>query len=105
MTILALDLGKFNSVACVFSTQSQKPLRYQSLTTSPKTLHDLIVQVQPQRIVFETCSIAGWVHDLCESLNIPDIQIANPSGEAWTPGNGRTSNAKPTRMMPSSSPP
>jgi len=83
MTILALDLGKFNSVACVFSTQSQKALRYQSLTTSPQTLHDLIVQVQPQRVVFETCSIAGWVHDLCESLNIADIQIANPSGEAW----------------------
>lgn len=83
MTILALDLGKFNSVACVFSTRTQKPLRYQSLTTSPQTLHDLIVQVQPQRVVFETCSIAGWVHDLCESLNIPEVQIANPNGEAW----------------------
>ena len=83
MTILALDLGKFNSVACIFSTDSQQPLRYQSLASSPQALHDLIVEVQPQRVVVETCSIAGWVHDLCESLNIPDIQIANPSGEAW----------------------
>ncbi len=83
MTILALDLGKFNSVACIFSTESQKAVRYQSLTSSPQMLHDLIVQVQPQRVVFETCSIAGWVHDLCETLNIAEIQIANPNGEAW----------------------
>jgi len=72
MTILAFDLGKFNSVACIFSTDTQKPLRYQSLASSPKALHDLIVEVQPQRVVFETCSIAGWVHDLCESPNVEE---------------------------------
>ena len=48
MTILALDLGKFNSVACIFSTDSQKPLRYQSLASSPQALHDLIVDRKPK---------------------------------------------------------
>lgn len=98
MTILAFDLGKFNSVACIFNAASGISggisgdasgggggggHRFQSLATSPQAVHDLLVEIQPRRVVFETCSIAGWVHDLCVTLDVPEIQVANPSGEAW----------------------
>ena len=33
-------------------------------------------------VVFETCTAAGWLADLCEELDQPFL-VANPNGEAW----------------------
>ena len=79
--ILAIDLGKFNSVACDYRTADGSHT-YTAVKTRPKVLHDLIVDRSPDRVVIEIGSPAGWVRDLCDALEVP-LQIANPNHEAW----------------------
>lgn len=81
MHILAIDLGKFKSIACEFDTLTQAHT-FTTLATRPQTLHDLIAARQPQRVVIETGNQAGWVKDLCEALSVP-IEVANPNHEGW----------------------
>jgi transposase len=56
--------------------------RFTTIPTNPKALHDLIVDGEPDRVVIEICSIAGWVSDLVRALGI-EIQIANANDERW----------------------
>ena len=63
MKILALDLGKFKSVACIYDTHSLEH-RFETVTTSGQALHDLLVEHEPDRVAIEICTIAGWVSDL-----------------------------------------
>jgi transposase len=81
MKILALDLGKFKTVACAYEAETARH-RFVSVVTTPQALHDLIVEVEPDRVVIEICSIAGWVCDLVRTLGI-EIQVANTSEEVW----------------------
>ena len=81
-TILAIDLGKFKSVACVYSVSS-KDCRYETIKTSKQNLHDLIIKVEPDVIAIEICNIAGWVCDLAEMLEV-EIKVANPHDERWS---------------------
>jgi transposase len=37
---------------------------------------------RPDVVIFEACTMAGWVSDLCEELGIP-AKVANTSSEAW----------------------
>jgi len=69
MKILALDLGKYKSVACAYEAESGQR-GFATIGTNPKALHDLIVDREPDRIVIEICSIAGWVGDLVRNLGI-----------------------------------
>jgi hypothetical protein len=87
-TIFAIDLGKFKSqirrggsVACFYKA-SDATHSYRTLPTTPAAMHDLIVEVQPDRLVIEVGAAAGWVKDLCEALEVK-VQVANPNGEAW----------------------
>ena len=68
-TILALDLGKFKSVACVLDVASNSH-RFQTIITSPSAVHDLLAEVVPDRLVIEACSISGWVCDIARTLEI-----------------------------------
>ena len=79
MRILALDLGKFKTVACEYEAETGRH-RFATVLTTPKALHDLIVDREPQRVVIEICSLAGWVSDLVRSLGI-ELQVANTADE------------------------
>jgi transposase len=84
--ILALDLGKFNSVLCLYDPQTSQH-RFVSLQTTPQAIHDLLVSAMTLEasrtlVVFETCDAAGWVHDLASALGL-SVAVANPSHEAW----------------------
>jgi len=81
MRILALDLGKYKTVACEYEAETGRH-RFATVLTTSKALHDLIVDREPQRVVIEICSIAGWVGDLVRSLGI-ELQVANTSDERW----------------------
>ena len=59
MRILSLDLGKYKSVACDYEAE-RGGHRFTTIPTNPQTLHDLIVEREPDRVVIEICSIAGW---------------------------------------------
>jgi hypothetical protein len=69
-TILALDLGKFKSVACVLEAEAEAERgsggghRFETIATSPSAVAELLAEVRPDRLVIEACSIAGWVCDL-----------------------------------------
>lgn len=80
-TILALDLGKFKSVACVYDHASGAH-QFETIGTSPAAVHDLLVQIAPARLVIEACSIAGWVADIARTLGI-ELEVANVNTEPW----------------------
>ena len=73
-TILAIDLGKFKSVACDYDTTTHSHT-FTTLPTTPQAVHDLVVEHSPDRVVIEVGSQAGWVKDLCEALGI-EVQVA-----------------------------
>jgi transposase len=84
--ILSIDLGKFNSVACVYDPLTHEH-RFESVQTTPQTIHDLLVKHQtadPSHtlLVIETCDVAGWVHDVAVALGM-NVAVANPAHEAW----------------------
>lgn len=81
MMILALDLGKFKSVFCRYPSQSVDAT-YGTIPTTPQAVHDLLVDQQPDRLVIEANHIAGWIHDMAETLGM-EIQVANSNTEGW----------------------
>src|SRR5580765_6063444 len=84
--ILALDLGKFNSVLCVYDPATHDH-RFVSAATTPRAIHDLLVAHQTDDpaatlLIIETCDVAGWVHDIAVALGM-NVAVANPAHEAW----------------------
>ncbi|HEV3259558.1 MAG TPA: IS110 family transposase [Gemmataceae bacterium] len=80
-TILALDLGKYKTVACACD-QATAPARFDTLTTSREQLRKLFARERPAAVVIEACLLAGWAHDLCHELGLP-CHVANTASEAW----------------------
>ncbi len=80
-TILGLDLGQFKSVACLYDPNSQEA-RDRTITTDPDSLRPFLHGHRPDLVVFETCTIAGWVADLCGELGLP-CRVADPNNDAW----------------------
>lgn len=79
MKIVALDLGKFKTVACIYV---EGKADFITLNTCRKEFAELLKQHAADVVVFETCTAAGWLSDLCEELDQPFF-VANPNGEAW----------------------
>ena len=65
MKILAIDLEKFKSVACLFDTQTH-PAEHDTIPTQVFAIEQLLQTMQPNKVVIETCTISGWVYDLCQ---------------------------------------
>jgi hypothetical protein len=80
-TILAIDLGKYKSVACVHDEDSSA-FRFTSFQTTRAELSRLLAREQPAVVIIEECLLAGWVHDLCDELQIRCL-VANTASEAW----------------------
>jgi len=78
--ILAIDLGKFNSVLCWYSPNATPTFR--SVKTTPEDLRRELQRQPVSRVVFEACSASGWVHDLCGELGQP-CAVANTNGVSW----------------------
>jgi len=81
MKILALDLGKYKTVSCAYEAESSRH-QFRACSTTPAALQQLVLQVQPDRVVIEVCNIAGWVCDLLRELGV-EVQVANTSDDAW----------------------
>jgi hypothetical protein len=80
-SILAIDLGKYKSVACVYD-QASGESRFTTIDTSRVELHRLLDKAQPGVVLLEACLLAGWVHDLCAELGVRCL-VANTASEAW----------------------
>ncbi|HEX8554713.1 MAG TPA: IS110 family transposase [Sphingomonas sp.] len=79
--ILALDLGKFRSVACALDPVAGTH-QFQTIATTPAAVHELLVAQAPATLVIEACSVSGWICDLADTLGIT-VRVANTNGEAW----------------------
>ena len=80
-TILAIDLGKYKSVACVHD-QASATFRFTSFDTTRSEMQRLLTRNRPTVVIIEACLLAGWVHDLCAELGIRCL-VANTASEAW----------------------
>jgi transposase len=78
--ILALDLGKYKSVACVY--RSATDLHFHSLATGRDELARLLDRHRPAVVLLEACLLAGWVHGLCVEKGVKCL-VANTASEAW----------------------
>lgn len=80
-SILAIDLGKYKSVACVHDQETGE-FRFTTFETTRAELQKLIGKDQPAVVIIEACLLAGWVHDLCVELGVRCL-VANTASEAW----------------------
>ncbi len=81
MKILAIDLGKFKSVACLFDTETNQA-EYETITMQQAALEDLLQRKQRRKVVIETCTNSNWVHDICQEHGY-EVLVANPNQDAW----------------------
>ncbi len=81
MNILALDIGKFNTVYCDYVCETGEHA-FGKAKTAPLAIHDLIVDREPERVVMEVSEIAGWVVDIAAALG-KETETANTSHDAW----------------------
>ena len=79
--ILAIDLGKYKSVACVHHGASGE-IRFASFDTGRAELRRLVEKEGAAVVIIEACLLAGWVRDLCGELGVPCL-VANTASEAW----------------------
>ena len=87
-TIIALDLGKFKTVACVMDAATRQHAFHTIDTTTPAAVHDFVAAhagAEPSRCVvaLEACDCAGWVHDVAAALGCGRVLVANANHEAW----------------------
>jgi len=73
--IIALDLGKFKTVACVRNAVDRSHV-FETIEMSPAAVHDLLARhaadpAGETLVVFETCDRCGWVYD----INAPQDQF------------------------------
>jgi len=78
--ILAVDLGKYKCVACVYHAADDYTV--QALDTSTAEVERLIRRTRPAVVVIEACCLAGWVHDRCREWGVK-CKVANTGAEAW----------------------
>ena len=87
--IIALDLGKFNSVACPTDVATRRHAFVDAVATTPPAMREFLrariaAGDEPARtlVVFESCDAAGWLHDLAVALGF-QVAVANCCHEAW----------------------
>jgi transposase len=80
-TILAIDLGQFNSVFCRYDPGTRGATSRTARTT-PDDLRRELTRRPVARVVFEACAPAGWAHDLCAEPHLA-ATAASTTGDAW----------------------
>ena len=71
--ILAIDLGKYKSVACTYLTDTEQ-WTFQTVPTQPNALHDLIVMESPDPRVQRQRSVRSHVDDdLSQAVHAGDV--------------------------------
>src|SRR4051812_45235650 len=79
--ILAIDLGKYKSVASDYRAATGE-IAFTTLDTSRGELHLLLGKRRPGVVVIEACALWGWMHALGSELGLP-CRVANTASEAW----------------------
>lgn len=82
MKILGIDLGKYNSAACLLDTQTNDSLFF-TCKSFASEFTTLLNQTQPDQVIIETCALAGWVYDLSQAVGF-EVIVANTNQDAWS---------------------
>jgi transposase len=69
------------SVSGLLDTTREK-MEFKTVRTTPSAFHELLTELEPDRIVIEIGPTAGWICDLANALAIP-IEVANTNEDAW----------------------
>jgi transposase len=80
VSILAIDLGKYKSVACACRAGCEPS--FTTLASNPEAFLRLCQRHRPDVVVIESCLLAGWVHDLCVGAGFA-CKVANTASEPW----------------------
>lgn len=81
MNIIAIDLGRFNSMVCFFDSETNK-IRTELAKSERGYLMTLLKNNPCDLVVMEACSASGWVHDLCQELGLPTL-VCSTHEDAW----------------------
>ena len=89
MRILALDLGKFNTMCCFFDSKTRKH-SFLNATTDRNYLSTIFKQHKGKidLVVMEACGPSGWINDLAMSFGLKTF-VCSTNEDAW-----RWSNVK-----------
>lgn len=87
MMILALDLGKFNTMCCFFDTETRKHT-FLNAATDRNYLTTVFKKHKIDLVVMEACGPSGWINDLAISLGLKTL-VCSTNEDAW-----RWSNVK-----------
>jgi hypothetical protein len=64
-------------VFCDYNPENGKH-DFGKINTTPQDMHDLFVEKDPDAIVMEKCSAAGWIVDIAKALGIEtEVAIVN----------------------------
>jgi hypothetical protein len=80
-TILAVDLGRYKSVACAYR-RATRDHAFRTIDTTPEDVARLLARHPGALVVIEACANAGWVHDLAAARGHA-VKVANTAAEAW----------------------
>ncbi len=90
MKILALDLGKFNTMCCFFDSKSRKHT-FLNATTTREELSVVLKEKKVDLVVMEACGPPGWINDLAQTLGHKTIACStNEDSWRWTNVNTKT---------------
>ena len=81
MNILAIDLGKFNSMCCFYDTKTQE-YRFQAIATTRPYLTAVFTHHKIDLVVMEACGPSGWISDLCQECGLKTL-VCSTNETAW----------------------
>ena len=81
MKILALDLGKFNTMCCFFDSKTRKHT-FLNAITDRHYLETVFKKHKIDLLVMEACGPSGWINDLAQSLGLKTL-VCSTNEEAW----------------------
>ena len=81
MIILALDLGKFKTMCCLYNSKTRKH-EFINATTERNYLTTLLKKTKCDLVVMEACGPSGWINDLATSLGHKTL-VCSTNEDAW----------------------
>ena len=81
MKILALDLGKFNTMCCFFDSKTRKH-SFLNAATDRQFLATLFKKHKIDLVVMEACGPSGWICDLAQNAGHKTI-VCSTNEDAW----------------------
>jgi transposase len=81
MKILALDLGKFNTMCCFFDTKTRQHT-FLNAATERDYLTNVFKKHKIDLVVMEACGPSGWINDLAHSCGHKTL-VCSTNEDAW----------------------